>query len=212
MLDTHRMWLLALDTITGRPRTRTMVTAVAATLLLELVDRDIAACTGDEVIARETPTPDWTTVLEFGRSRILQSSTPMRASDAIDLLHTQVWNTVGRDLAANGISRQRHLRGPRRNPRWELPDPTVRVDVVRTLRHALRSPATLDPTSHRLAAVLWATDTAEHGLSENSLLNDAGAAALADAMAHDPLALRITQAVAYLISPAATIGGNPTLY
>lgn len=82
------MWLLALDTVTGRPRTRTMVTAVAATLLLELVERDVVIWDHDTVTPTEQRTPQSTTVLEFGRVRLLHAarSGTLRPSDAIDAL------------------------------------------------------------------------------------------------------------------------------
>lgn len=208
------MWLLALDSITGQPRARTMVTAVAATLLLELVERGLAIWDQDTVTSTEQRTPEWTTVLEFGRVRLLQAarSGPLRPSDAIDALYAEVWTTVGQDLTHDGITQRRHQRLPRRTPRWDLPETQARTDVVRALLHALHSPHTLDPSSHRLATVLWATDTAEHGLSENSLLNDGADPLLAPIMNGDPLAEDLTRAVAYLISPSAIIGGNPTLY
>ena len=162
----------------------------------------------------EQHTPEWTIVLEFGRSRLLQAAriSTLRPSDAIDALYKDVWTTVGADLVASGITAQRPRRLPQRIPRWDLNDPRSRTDVVRSLRRVLRSTENLDPSSHRLAAVLWATDTEEHGLSDNSLLNASATTLLAPIMKDDPLASDLTRAVAYLISPAAQIGGTPTLY
>lgn len=207
------MWLLALDTVSGRPRAPTMVTAVAATLLLELIERDVVILDHDTVTSTEQATQELTTILEFGRVRLLQAarSGTLRPSDAIDALYADVWTTVGQDLAYDGITQPRHQRLPRRTPRWDLPQPQARTDVVRALLRALHSPDTLDPGSHRLAAVLWATDTAEHGLSEDSLLNDNADSLLAPIMNGDPLAADLTRAVAHLISPSAFIGGSSTL-
>lgn len=209
------MWLMALDTVTGRPRSPTMVTAVAATLLLDLVDQDVVAWHGDVVTSTEKHTPGATnTVLEFGRVRLLHAAGTgnLRPSDAINALYEDVWSTVGEDLAASGITVRRAHRLPRRTPRWDLPDPKTRIRVVQGLRHALRSSETLDPSAHRLAAVLWATNTEKHGLSENSLYNDNAEASLVPIMSRDPLAEDLTRAVAYLMGPTATMGGNPTFY
>lgn len=214
MLDTHRMWLMALDTFTGRPRASAMITAVAATLLLDLIDQGIAAWDGDVVTSTEQHTPGAREpVLEFGRVRLLEadSTGSLRPGDAINALYKDLWTTVGEDLATSGITTRRHHVLPRSTPRWDLPDPQARVNVVRAVRHALRSDP-VDPSSHRLAAALWATNTEKHGLAESSLLNDNAEAWLVPIMNSDPLAADLTQAVAYLISPSATIGGNPSRY
>ena len=214
MLDTHRMWLLALDTISGRPRARTMATGVAATLLLDLIDHGLAVWDAETVTATDRQAPADDELLAFGHARLVAAarSSVLRPSDAIDALYPQLWTITGQDLQAARTVRRRHQRLPHRTPRWDLVDPRTRTDLLRDLRHAVRSPASMSTSSHHLAAVLWATDIEDHGLFKNSLFNTSATQALALIMATDPLADRLSHAVAHLISGTAQIGGNPNLY
>ncbi len=214
MLDAQRMWLMCLDPITGRPWTRHCSTAVAAALLLDLVQHGVAHWRTDihlvHPLAPEDP------LLASGQrclDRALDSDSALRPGDAIDALHPMAWDCIGRDFLDQGVANQRRTRWRSlRATRYELADRRARTDVVRSLRAALRSQEEIDASAHHLAAVLWATDIEPYALAEGAAPSSTAESLVAARMRDDPLAARLTTAVAQLISPVSSVGGNSIVY